>query len=291
MKKFLTLLLSALLVVGACVGLTACGGDEVSDPVVKVINVDLSDEQYAYGVKKGDTELLNSVNQFLVDKKTEIDAIFEKYTTATPDQLSSFGSSAIQTTPTGSDNELVVATNLDFPPFEYANGNKIAGIDMEIAQLLANYLSKTLVVVHMDFNSVVTSVQTDPTYDIAMAGLTITEPRKEQVNFSDAYFGATQVIITKVGDTTFDGLTTAEEVEEKLASLTGDAAKCGGQIATTSQFYIEGNADLEFNGFANLTFSSYKSAALAIQDMLNGKIAFVVVDKTTANALVKSFND
>ena len=289
MKKLLTLLLAMILCVGCCMGLTACGEEE-SEPVVKMVAVDLSTEEYAYAVKKGDTALLNSVNTFLVEKKTEIDAIFAKYTAEDAD-LNSFGSSDIQTVPTGSDNELVVATNLDFAPFEYSNGNKIAGIDMEIAQLLADYLNKTLVIVHMDFNAVVTSVQTLDTYDIGMAGLTITDERKEQVAFSDAYFGATQVLITKVGDTTFDGLTTAEQVENKLASLSGNAAKCGGQKGTTSQFYAQGSDDLGFNGFENLTFSPYNSAALAIQDMLNNKISFVIVDKTTAQALVNSFNN
>lgn len=290
MKKFLMLLLAMVMAVAACIGLTACSCNDEDASVVKMINIDLSSEEYAYAVKKGDTALLNSVNTFLVEKKTEIDAIFAKYTAEDAD-LNSFGSSEIQTVPTGSDNELVVATNLDFAPFEYTNGNKIAGIDMEIAQLLADYLGKTLVIVHMDFNAVVTSVQTLDTYDIGMAGLTITDDRKEQVDFSDPYFGATQVLIVKSDDTTFDDCTTAEAVETKLRALSGDAAKCGGQKGTTSQFYVQGSSDLGFAGFENLSFSPYNSAALAIQDMLNDKIGFVVVDKTTAQALVNSFND
>ena len=287
MKKFLTLILAMLLCVSCCVGLTACSC--AGDDEVKIVAVDLSNEQYAYAVKKGDTQLLNSVNTFLVEKKSEIDAIFAKYTAEGVD-LNQFGSSEIQTTPTDSPDELVVATNLDFPPFEYSNGNKIAGIDMEIAQLLADYLNKTLVIVHMDFLAVVTSVQELDTYDIGMAGLTITDERKEQVAFSDPYFGTTQVLITKANDNTFDDCKTASAVEAKLKSLKDDAAKCGGQKATTSQFYVQGSADLGFNGFSNLKFSGYTSPALAVQDMLNGKIAFVVVDKTTAQSLVNSFN-
>ena len=161
---------------------------------------------------------------------------------------------------------------------------------MEIAELLAAYLNKTLVIVHMEFEAVVTSVQTLDTYDIGIAGLTITDDRKEQVDFSNPYFGATQSIVVKSDDTTFDDCATAEDVENKLKALTGDAAKCGGQIGTTSQFYVNGNDDMGFDGFSNLAFNAYSSAALAIQDMLNGKVAFVVVDKTTAGALVNSFN-
>jgi ABC-type amino acid transport substrate-binding protein len=92
-------------------------------------------------------------------------------------------------------------------------------------------------------------------------------------------------------DTTFDGLTTAAQVEAKLATLTGSAAKCGGQKGTTSYFYIEGSEDFGFAGFENLEFSSLNSAALAIQEMANGKISFVVVDKTTATALVNNWNN
>ncbi len=286
MKKFLLLVLAFVLGL-TCLGMTACGGN---DDQIKLIKIDLSSEEYAFAVKKGDTALKNQVNQFFVDEKDAVDAIFAKYTAEGVD-LDSFGMEGIQTNPTGSANELVVATNLDFAPFEYTVGNKIAGIDMEIAKLLAEYLDKTLVIVHMDFEAVVSSVAELDTYDIGIAGLTITPERQDVVDFTDAYFGATQSIVVKVDDTTFDDCTKAADVEAKLATLSGDAAKCGGQKGTTSQFYIQGSADFGFAGFENLTFSPYKSAALAVTDMLNGNISFVVVDKTTANALVSSFND
>lgn len=286
MKKIIALIMTALIAVFGCFALTGCTETE-GEALLKVVPVTLSSEQYAFAVKKGDTELKNSVNKFFKDKKTEIEGIFEKYTAEGVD-LTAFGDDTIKTTPTGAENELVVATNLEFAPFEYTNGKKIAGIDMEIAQLLATYLNKTLVVVHMDFEAVVTTVSTKPEYDIGIAGLTITPERQEEVDFSDPYFGAAQCIVVAKDDTTFDNLTTAKDVENKLKELTGKAAKCGGQKATTSQFYVEGSEDFGFAGFKNLTFSGYKSAALAANDMLNGNIAFVVVDETTANALVKS---
>ena len=286
MKKIIALIMTALIAVFGCFALTGCTETE-GEALLKVVPVTLSSEQYAFAVKKGDTELKNSVNKFFKDKKTEIEGIFEKYTAEGVD-LTAFGDDTIKTTPTGAENELVVATNLEFAPFEYTNGKKIAGIDMEIAQLLATYLNKTLVVVHMDFEAVVTTVSTKPEYDIGIAGLTITPERQEEVDFSDPYFGAAQCIVVAKDDKTFDNLTTAKDVENKLKELTGKAAKCGGQKATTSQFYVEGSEDFGFAGFKNLTFSGYKSAALAANDMLNGNIAFVVVDETTANALVKS---
>ncbi len=288
MKKALVIIMVIVLAISSVALLSGC--DEVE---VKLIDVELSQEEYAFGVKKGNTELLNSVNSFLTEKKSDIDAIFAKYADATPEELTSFGSSDIKTVPSGADNELVVATNLDFSPFEYTNGTKIAGIDMEIAQLLANYLGKTLVVVHMDFNAVVTTVQTKDEYDIAMAGLSITPEREEQIDFCDVYYNATQSIIVKEDDTTFDdckidGKYDAELVEAKLATLGGDAAICSGQLGTTSQYYVEGNESFGFAGYDNLTFKGHSSAAEAVKDMQNGNIAFVVVDQTTAKNIVKS---
>lgn len=289
MKKLIGILVIISLVTILAVSMVACGESNSAEPKVKVINVDLSSEEYAFAVKKNDTALLASVNAFFAAKKTEIDAIFAKYN-AEGANLDDFGAT-YQTTPTqGATDELVVATNLDFAPFEYTVGNKIAGIDMEIAKLLADYLGKKLVIVHMDFEAVVTAVETLETYDIGIAGLTITSERAEQVAFSDAYFGATQVLVTKAGDTTFDGCTTEAQVKEKLASLTGAAAKCGGQAGTTSQYYVEGSEDFGFDGYENLKFAGYSSAALAIQDMINGNLGFVVVDKTTANAIVNEIN-
>ncbi len=289
MKKIITLLLSIVTVLVACFAFSGCKNKESK---IKVVPVSLSSEEYAFAIKKGDTELKNSVNTFLKEKKADIDAIFAKYTAENVNlnDSSKFGDETIKTEPSGADNELVVATNLEFAPFEYMIGNKIAGIDMEIAKLLAAYLNKTLVVVNMQFEAVVTSVSTVETYDIGMAGLTITETRKAEVDFSDAYFGATQMLVVKENDTTFDGLTTKEQIKEKLASLSGNAAKCGGQKGTTSQFYIEGSEDFGFNGFKNLEFSGYAGASQAVADMLNGNLAFVVVDKETANALVASYN-
>lgn len=289
MKKIITLLLSVVTVLVACFAFSGCKNKESK---IKVVPVSLSSEEYAFAVKKGDTELKNSVNAFLKDKKADIDAIFAKYTAENVklNDSSKFGDDTIKTNPSGADNELVVATNLEFAPFEYMIGNKIAGIDMEIAKLLATYLNKTLVVVNMQFEAVVTSVSTVDTYDIGIAGLTITPERQKSVDFSDAYFGATQMLVVKESDKTFDGLTDAKQVEEKLASLSGEAAKCGGQKGTTSQFYVEGSEDFGFNGFKNLKFSGYAGASQSVADMLNGNLAFVVVDKETANALVASYN-
>lgn len=291
MKKILAALLTVATVITCAFAFTACdkkGGGATEK--IKMVDVDLSSEQYAFIVKKEDTELLNTVNDILDAKATEIQAIMDKYLNATEDQLATFGSNSIKTSATDGANELVVATNIDFAPFEYYNGNKIAGIDIEIAQLIADEMGKTLVVEHMDFDAVVTAVQTIDKYDIGMAALTISEDRKQMVNFTKPYFDTTQVVVVKAEDTTFDACTDKDAMLQKLASLSGAAAKCGGQAGTTGQQFVKGNEALEFAGFKNLDFSGYDSPALAVQSMLDGNISFIIVDKAVAQTLLKNVN-
>lgn len=290
MKKILAALLTVATVITCAFAFTACnknGGGATEK--IKMVDVDLSSEQYAFIVKKGDTELLNTVNGILDAKATEIQAIMDKYLNATEDQLATFGSNSIKTSSTDSANELVVATNIDFAPFEYYNGNKIAGIDIEIAQLIADEMGKTLVVEHMDFDAVVTSVQTKE-YDIGMAALTISTDRAKMVNFTNPYFDTTQVVVVKADDTTFDACSDKAAMLQKLASLSGAAAKCGGQAGTTGQQFVKGNEALGFDGFKNLDFNGYDSPALAVQSMLDGNISFIIVDKAVAQTLLKNVN-
>lgn len=291
MKKILAALLTVATVITCAFAFTACGkkGGGATEKI-KMVDVDLSSEQYAFIVKKKNTELLNTVNGILDAKATEIQAIMDKYLNATEDQLATFGSNSIKTSSTDSANELVVATNIDFAPFEYYNGNKIAGIDIEIAQLIADEMGKTLVVEHMDFDAVVTSVQNIDKYDIGMAALTISADRAKMVNFTKPYFDTTQVVVVKADDTTFDACSDKDAMLQKLASLSGAAAKCGGQAGTTGQQFVKGNEALGFDGFKNLDFNGYDSPALAVQSMLDGNISFIIVDKAVAQTLLKNVN-
>lgn len=291
MKKILAALLTVATVITCAFAFTACdkkGGGATEK--IKMVDVDLSSEQYAFIVKKKNTELLNTVNGILDAKATEIQAIMDKYLNATEDQLATFGSNSIKTSATDGANELVVATNIDFAPFEYYNGNKIAGIDIEIAQLIADEMGKTLVVEHMDFDAVVTSVQNIDKYDIGMAALTISADRAKMVNFTNPYFDTTQVVVVKADNTTFDACSDKDAMLQKLASLSGAAAKCGGQAGTTGQQFVKGNEALGFDGFKNLDFNGYDSPALAVQSMLDGNISFIIVDKAVAQTLLKNVN-
>ena len=181
---------------------------------IKVIDIELTEETYAFGVDKAQNDLLSSINNILATKQTEIKAIIDKYATGE-------GIVAIESATKDldrADEQLVIATNAAFAPFEYKDGNKFAGIDIEIMKLVADTLGLELVIEDMEFDSVVTSVGKNG-IDVAAAGLSVNETRKQSVNFSETYYNAAQVLIVMEDCTDFDNCKTAEEVLAKLEEL------------------------------------------------------------------------
>lgn len=277
MKKILCVLLA-----GAMLAMCFAGCGKASKEV-KVINIDLTEEEYAFGVDKDQPELLNKTNEFIAQIMK--DGTFEKicnnyFGDGTPSPVKS---AALDT----SKDQLVVATNAAFEPFEYMSGDNYLGIDMEIAKALADYLGLELVINNMDFDAVCLSVGQHKC-DIAMAGLTVKEERKEYVNFTTSYYNAAQRIIVLADNTTFDNCKTAAEVEAILGKV--DAKKnVGVQNGTTGQFYCEGDADWGFDGFAFKTVG-YKNGSLAVQDLINGNLEFVIIDSAPADCITKAMN-
>lgn len=184
-------------------------------------------------------------------------------------------------------DEFIVATNAAFPPFEYKEGNKFVGVDMELAQKIADKLGKTLVVKDMDFDGVILSVASGESH-VGMAGMTITDKRKETVDFCNPYYNASQMLIVPENDTTFDGLTTAAQIEEKLKSMSG--VTIGVQRGTTGNYYVKGDADWGFDGFANVTCKEYDNGGLAVKDIQNGQCNYVVIDEMPAKQIVETSN-
>ncbi|MCU6747450.1 MULTISPECIES: transporter substrate-binding domain-containing protein [Lachnospiraceae] len=292
MKKFLALCLTAALVTGMAVG---CGSKEEgkensSDDAkggavsAKVIDVDLTNEEYAFGVDKNQPELLEEVNAFIAEIKEDgtLDEICDKY----------FGGGEPEAVKSAkldeAKDQLVVATNAAFEPFEYTKGEDYYGIDMEIASLLADKLGKELVIQNMDFDAVCLSVGQEKC-DIAMAGLTISEDRKEYVTFTDSYYQASQRLIVPSDNTEFDDLKDAEAIAAKLGELK-ESDVIGVQQGTTGQSYVEGSEDLGFPGLP-AKCQTYKSGSLAVQDMLNGNIQYVIIDAAPATAISESINE
>ncbi|HRL88018.1 MAG TPA: ABC transporter substrate-binding protein, partial [Candidatus Fimenecus sp.] len=185
-------------------------------------------------------------------------------------------------------DQLVVATNAAFEPFEYTNGDGYSGIDMEIAKALADYLGKELVIQNMDFDSVCLSVGQHKC-DVAMAGLTVKAEREEYVTFSTPYYKASQRLVVKGSDTKFDGCTDVASVEAILNTL-DSSVKIGVQNGTTGQLYCEGDAEMEFPGLKAVCVG-YKSGSLAVQDMINGNINYVIIDAAPAACIAQSINE
>lgn len=282
MKKLFSLALAVVMMLS----LAACGGKEGNgEPTVaKVIDVELTQEQYAFGVRKDDPELLELVN--LVVEGFLKDGTFEEvcnnyFGDGEPQGIISAELGA-------SDNQLVVATNAEFAPFEYKEGEAYYGIDMEIANLLAQELGKQLVIVNMEFDAVCLSVSQGKA-DIAMAGLTINEEREELVTFSVPYYDAAQKLVVKADNTEFDGCTSAADVEAIL-NAKDSSCKIGVQNGTTGQFYVLGDEGWGFEGF-EADCVGYKNGSLAIQDMLNGNIDYVIIDSAPAAAITEAINE
>lgn len=279
MKKFLSVFLTAALAVSMLAG---CGSKNET-VTAKVIDIDLTDEEYAFGVDKNQPELLEKTNEFIAKIKSDgtLDEICKKYfSDGEPEAVKS---ATLDT----SKDQLVVATNAAFEPFEYTKGEDYYGIDMEIAKLLADELGKELVIENMDFDAVCLSVSQQKC-DIAMAGLTINEEREEYVTFTDSYYSASQRLIVPSNVTTFDDCKTADDVAAKLAE-TKSSDQIGVQQGTTGQYYVEGSEDWDFPGLPAKCVT-YKSGSLAVQDMLNGNIQYVIIDAAPASAITDAIN-
>ncbi len=164
--------------------------------------------------------------------------------------------------------ELVMGTNAQFAPYEYYEGEKIVGIDAEIAALIAEKLGMTLKIEDMEFDSVIPSVQSGKV-DIGMAGLTVTDERKVAVDFTTSYATGKQVIIVKEDSTIADA-----------AGLEGKTI--GVQLSTTGDLYI--TWDLVDNDLAKI--ERYNKGADAVQALVQGKIDAVVIDNEPAKVFV-----
>ena len=284
LTKVLALVLALALVLTA---FAACGGNTDPEPAaakVKTVDISLTDELYAFGVSKDQPELLEKTNEYIAKIKADgtMDAIIAKY-------FSENGEPAVikSAEEDASKDQLVVATNAAFPPFESTEGADYTGIDMEIMAGLAEYLGKELVIKNIDFKSVFSTV--DAGYaDITASGITVNESRKEFVDFSESYYTASQIIIAPADDTAFDACKTLEDVEAVLKGF-GKDVTIGVQAGTTGQYYVEGDADWDFEGLG-CTCKAYDSGALAVNDMVNGNVQYVIIDEAPAKSIAASVN-
>ncbi len=288
MKKNLFKVLAAALAAIACVGCFAsCNNNKGNDTdALKLIDIELTQEEYAFAVNKNNAELLASANAYLAEIKDNgaFDAVVNKW----------FGEGDApvgyeQGTYDANKDQLVVITNTPFEPFEYTGDDgKYYGIDMELMAGFAAYLNKELCIIeHLDFDTICDKAN-EYTNGIVAAGLTVSEDRATVVNFTNSYYSASQKLIVAGSDTKFDACKTAEDVENVLKSL-DKSTTIGYQNGTTGALYVNGDEEWGFDGF-NVTPSGFRTAALAAQALVNGNIQYVIVDSAPANAIVKKIN-
>lgn len=170
--------------------------------------------------------------------------------------------------------KLTLATSADFPPYEYiADDGSYAGIDVEIASAIAKKLGLEIEVVNMDFNAIVSSVSTGK-YDMGMAGLTVTDERLQQVDFSNSYATGVQVLIVKEDSP----ITSVDDLYADGADYV-----VGAQISTTGDIYF---SDDIADGLTTCTIQEFKSGADAILALSTGKIDCVIIDNEPAKSFV-----
>lgn len=162
---------------------------------------------------------------------------------------------------------LTMATNAAFPPYEYYEGDEIVGIDAEIAKAIADKLGLELKIEDMEFNSIVIAVDGGKA-DMGLAGMTVTDERKETVNFTDSYATGIQAIIV-AEDSDIAGL---DDLKEK---------KIGVQLATTGDTYATEDFGADY-------VEQYNKGADAVMALKQGKIDAVIIDKQPALSFIES---
>ena len=159
-----------------------------------------------------------------------------------------------------------MATNAEFPPYEYKEGDKVVGIDAEVAQAIADKLGMKLEIVDTKFDAIIPGVQSGK-YDMGMAGMTVTPEREQSVAFSDSYATGIQSIIVKQGS----DIKSVDDLSEKT--------KIGVQLGTTGDIYAK-------DDFGDEAVQEYDKGADAVQALIAGKIDCVIIDNEPAKSFV-----
>ena len=171
----------------------------------------------------------------------------------------------------GADKVLTMATNAEFPPYEFYEGEEVVGIDAEIAAAIAEKLGMELEIVDTAFDSIIPAIVAKK-YDMGMAGMTVTDERLEEVNFSESYATGVQVVIVKEGS---DIKTVDDLTADKKYTI-------GVQTGTTGDLYS--TWDIEDEGLG--TVSRFNKGADAVEALKIGKVDCVIIDNEPAKAFV-----
>lgn len=163
------------------------------------------------------------------------------------------------------DKVLVMATNAEFPPYEYHDGDAVVGIDADIAAAIAEELGMELKIEDMAFDSIIPAVDSGKA-DIGLAGITVSEDRLANVDFTDTYAHSSQVVIVKEDS----AITSPSDLEGK---------KVGVQLGTTGDLYAEDIKDVQLE--------RYNKGFEAVQAVIQNKIDAVIIDREPAKVFIE----
>ena len=163
-------------------------------------------------------------------------------------------------------NELVMVTEAGFAPFEYYENNDIVGVDVEVAKEIANRMGKKLIIKDVAFDSIINEVKSGKA-DIGAAGISYTEERSKQVDFSNDYFTSKIVVIVKDNENEAD----FKDLNNKTIAV---------QLGSTADTYVT-------NNYKNSTITRQKKYLTAIEDLKNDKVECVVMDELPAKEILQ----
>lgn len=168
------------------------------------------------------------------------------------------------------ENELVLVTEAGFAPYEYYEDGKIVGVDIDIAKEIAKELGKELVIKDVSFDFVINEVKSGKA-DFAAAGISITEERSKEVDFTIEYTVSNQVVVVKKGS----NIKNFNDIKNKKIAV---------QLGTVADLYVEEN-------YKDATIVSHKKYLSAVEDVKTGKADCIIMDELPAKEIIKENNN
>ena len=290
MKKIISISLAAFMLVSLVFCFASCGKEQTE--YVAVDAVDLLQEDFGIAIKKGDSAMKSAVDA--VVNEWVSNGTMEKYINYYTD-LADYEAGAKDTAPEAGDLKtswefgesgvITVYTESGFAPFEFMSGDKVIGVDIAIMSEVAARQGKSIEVKDVAFDTIPTCVKTAEGDAVGAAGLSITEERKAEVDFSDIYFSSTLVIvsaedkaISSVRD--LSGLKVAVQEGTSGDLIISDAAGDG---------YIYENEDgneVKITVAKETEVKRYKQYALAYADLKAGRVDAILMDKLPAQTML-----
>lgn len=288
MKKILALVLAAL-ACAFCFASCAKGNDDF----VATDATDLLAEDFGIAVKKGNTTLLNEVNKVIdawvadgtMTKYVDYYTVLSDYENGKADKAPEAGDLKTSWTFTGTET-ITMYTESGFAPFEFISGDKVIGVDVAIMSQVAENMGKKLKIEDVAFDTVPTCVDQSTGDAVGAAGMSITEERKQTVDFSSVYYSSTLVIVSAKDAP----ISSVKDLDGKKVGVqegtSGDLIISDAKSDNGYSYENEEEQTVTIKISSKTTVKQYKQYALALQDLKNGKIDAILMDKLPAQTML-----